>query len=283
MTPPRLEIDGAGWIIGIPHHVTQNHGSGMRVPQDVDGVIMHTMVGNLPDADAEFMNGANQVSAHLGIAQNGDAIQWVDLLGGNVAWAEMAGNNRYYSIEHADNGNPNIPLTTFQINRSAQFVELLSRIGHFPLVEANSVGQEGYGTHYMGGAAWGGHSCPDIGGNHVRSGQRPAILALAAKIRAGDQASAKPVMPPGQWLDASAWTWVSASISGHGLNSHLYTYPYNTANHTWPVSGGPVPPGQWLNPDTWTWADVSVSGKGLNGHWYTFTYDKVANKWNEAK
>jgi N-acetylmuramoyl-L-alanine amidase-like protein len=183
----RLEIDSNGWVKGIAHHPSPNVASGMSVPASVLGVVMHTMVGNLPGTDSEFLNSNAQVSAHFGIGQDGTVIQWVDVLGGvDVAWAEMAGNPNWYSIEHADDGNPLNPLTPQQITASAQVVELLSRVGNFPLQEANSPSQEGYGVHYMGGAGWGGHTCPDIGPSHpVRSLQRPLILATAKAIRAG--------------------------------------------------------------------------------------------------
>jgi len=49
----------------------------------------------------------------------------------------------------------------------------------------------GYGTHFMGGAAWGGHTCPDLPPEHVRSAQRPAIIELAKQIRNGP--------PPPTW------------------------------------------------------------------------------------
>jgi hypothetical protein len=41
----------------------------------------------------------------------------------------------------------------------------------------------GYGVHSMGGKAWGDHTCPDLPPSHVRSHQRPAIIALAKQIR----------------------------------------------------------------------------------------------------
>jgi hypothetical protein len=68
---------------------------------------------------------------------------------------------------------------------SAQVLECLSGFAAFPLAEANTPDEKGYGTHYMGGAAWGGHSCPDLPPRHVRSRQRPAIITLAKQIRIG--------------------------------------------------------------------------------------------------
>ena len=58
-----------------------------------------------------------------------------DGMAGWKAWAQVAGNPNWYSIEHADNGNPAEPLTQAQIDASAQIVELLSRdsVGRFKL------------------------------------------------------------------------------------------------------------------------------------------------------
>ena len=95
----------------------------------------------------------------------------------------MAGNLAWYSIEHADNRDPNNPLTDAQIAASAQLVELLSRFAGFPLQVTDSVTGKGYGVHSMGGKAWGDHTCPDLPPRHVRSHQRPAIIALAKQIR----------------------------------------------------------------------------------------------------
>jgi hypothetical protein len=131
------------------------------------------------------MNPNYQASAHFGIAQDGKIIQWVGIRGG-IAWHAVNANPNWYGIEHADNGNPGNPLTNAQINASAQLVELLSRwrVGRFPLQVTNSTGTLGYGTHRMGGAAWGGHSCPQLAnGSGPRRGQRWEIVRRAKIIR----------------------------------------------------------------------------------------------------
>ena len=186
--PGRCHFDSDGKLRG-PASVTHNDpfpcvngawGSGA-----MDGVLMHTMVSDLPAADGWFNNPAAQVSAHFGISQLGEIWQWGPVGKGWVAWHAEAANLTYYGIEHADDGNPDNPLTDAQIVASAQVVEALSALAGFPLQEANAPGEKGYGTHYMGGAAYGGHSCPDLPPGHVRSAQRPAIIALAKAIRAG--------------------------------------------------------------------------------------------------
>lgn len=153
------------------------------------GVVMHTMVGDLPGTIELFNDPApggdpkKAVSAHFGIAQDGSVHQFGPIGKGWVAWAEVAGNDYWYSIEHADHGNPENPLTDAQLTASAQLVEVLSRFAGFPLQVSDSVEVKGYGTHAMGGPAWGGHPCPDP----VRAGQRHEILKRAKAIRSGQR------------------------------------------------------------------------------------------------
>lgn len=188
--PARLRIDASGRLQGAAS-ITYNspfpcpNGTwGMSVPKGVMGAVMHTMVGNLPGTISVFNNPSFQASAHFGIDQNGHIHQFGPV-NGWIAWAEVDGNANWYSIEHADNGNPDNPLTQAQLDASAQVVEALATYGVFPLQEANSTDQEGYGVHYMGGADWGGHSCPDLPPAHVRSAQRAEILSRAEALRAG--------------------------------------------------------------------------------------------------
>lgn len=188
MAAKRLTESG-GWVNGVTHHPSPNSDGGMAVPSGVLGAVMHTMVGNLPGTDGWFRDPAAQASAHFGIGQDGTIIQWVSIHGG-IAWHCGNGNANWYGIEHADNGNPSNPLTDAQINASAQLVELLSRdsVGRFALQVSNSTGTEGYGVHYMGGAAWGGHSCPQNGnGSGPRAGQRAEIVRRAKIIRSTGQ------------------------------------------------------------------------------------------------
>jgi hypothetical protein len=182
----KLEIDSQGRVTGavtIKYNdpfptVNGSWGSGA-----IMGVVMHTMVGNLPGTVSWFNDPASSVSAHFGIAQDGLVHQFGPIGKGWIAWAEVAGNPTWYSIEHADNGNTENPLTDAQLTASAQLVEVLSRFAGFPLRVTNSVTVGGYGIHVMGGAAWGGHTCPGPG---PRAGQRPEIITRAQRIRTGD-------------------------------------------------------------------------------------------------
>jgi hypothetical protein len=187
---------------------------GMRIPHGVMGVVMHTMVGNLPGTISVFNNPGYQASAHFGIDQNGHIHQFGPV-NGWVAWAEEAGNENWYSIEHADNGNPNNPLTDAQITASARVVEALSAFASFPLREANRTSERGYGVHYMGGAEWGGHTCPDQPPRHVRSHQRPEILRRAEAIR-HDQHKPPPPPPPETLV-----TDGTLGLSAFAANSHV--------------------------------------------------------------
>lgn len=192
--PGRLSVGPGGRVHG-PAHITYNDpfpcpngtfGSGA-----MQGVVMHTMVCNLPQCIDLFNNEEVQASAHFGIAQDGQIHQFGPIGKGWIAWAQKAGNLAWYSIEHADNRNPNNPLTEAQITASAQLVELLSRFAGFPLQITDSVAGRGFGVHNMGGINWGGHTCPDLPPKHVRSAQRPQILALARKIREGYPATGR--------------------------------------------------------------------------------------------
>src|SRR5216684_3601677 len=188
----RLGFNRAGRLIGaarITYNTPWPCAQGSQGGSLRQGVVMHTMVGNLPGTIQLFNNPAGgragPVSAHFGVDQQGSIFQFGPCGTGWVAWHVAAGNGDWYGIEHADNGNPDNPLTDAQLTASAQLVEALSTLAGFPLSEANSTGETGYGVHYMGGAAWGGHTCPDLPPDHVRSAQRPVILARAAAIRAG--------------------------------------------------------------------------------------------------
>jgi len=193
--PGRLRIDSGGRLRGAakitynsPFPVAKN---GHWEPQSPDrGVLMHTMVCDLPECIKIFNNPLKQASAHFGIAQDGQIHQFGPAARGWIAWHAGNGNSNWYGIEHADHGNPDNPLTDAQIAASAQVVEALSALRGFPLQVTDSPSGRGYGTHVMGGTAWSPdrHTCPDstmpgTPGKHTRSRQRAAIIALAAQIR----------------------------------------------------------------------------------------------------
>jgi hypothetical protein len=182
--PGRLSVGPDGKVTG-PADITYNDpfpcvNGTPGVTGAMRGVVMHTMVGNLPGTIQVFNDPSYQASAHFGIDRSGRIHQFGPVGKGWEAWAQVAGNREWYSIEHADDGHTQNPLTPEQVIASAQLVELLSRYAGFPLQVTDSVDGQGYGTHVMGGAAWGGHTCPGPG---PRAGQRAGIIAVAKEIR----------------------------------------------------------------------------------------------------
>jgi N-acetylmuramoyl-L-alanine amidase len=220
--PGRCHFDGEGKLQGpvsVRHNspfpcVNGSYGSGA-----MDGVLMHTMVGQLqPGTVSVFNNPSFQASAHFGISQAGEVWQFGPVGKGWIAWHAEAANATYYGIEHADNGNPDNPLTAAQIAASAQVVEALSAFAGFPLQEANAPGEKGYGVHSMGGAAYGGHTCPDLPPHHVRSAQRPAILALARDIRGG---TASAPAPSSEYVTDGRVSWVEIAAEHKTTAAYL--------------------------------------------------------------
>ncbi|HJY56628.1 MAG TPA: N-acetylmuramoyl-L-alanine amidase [Streptosporangiaceae bacterium] len=197
-----------GWVSEFTRH-DGFHGGALPTSA-VMGLLSHTMVGNLPGTDDLFTPGPHGSgnSAHFGTAQDGTVIQWVPL--GVVAEHAVAANPHWYAVENADDGDPNNPYTDAQLSRIAQILELTARpeYGRFAIQVTDSPDKEGLGTHSMGGAAFGGHSCPDAdkNPNHTRSLARAEIVRRANIIRQHGQypapeaeailvPAAKPVAP----------------------------------------------------------------------------------------
>jgi N-acetylmuramoyl-L-alanine amidase-like protein len=198
--PGRLQIDPATGHVTGPAHITYNDpwpcpsSDGPGITGAMQGVLMHTMVSDLPSCVATFNNPANKASAHFGISETGEIHQFFPIGKGYEAWHAVAANLTWYGVEHADAGHPDTPLTAAQINASAQILEVLSRFCGFPLAVTDRPAGRGFGTHSMGGEAWGGHTCPDVPPEHVRSAQRQAIVNMAVSIRT----------PPPTWQSAAA-------------------------------------------------------------------------------
>lgn len=134
------------------------------------GWILHVVVGNgSPYNTFAKAKSPNRRFSHGWVSKTGVLEQYQTL--DRQAWAQVAGNASYWAFE--TEGFPNEPLTTAQI-------ATLSRVHKYlgtPDTLAEHPGQRGIGTHYMGGAAWGGHSCPDpIPGAGPRSKQRADII-----------------------------------------------------------------------------------------------------------
>jgi hypothetical protein len=141
------------------------------------GYIPHVPVCN--GSLFRFFNGLvspNRKFSTAWIAKDGHSEQYQSL--DMKPWAQAAGNGQYHAFEVE--GYPNEPYTAAQIETLAIWHNFLG----CPDVLANAPGQRGVGTHYMGGAAWGGHTCPDpVAGAGPRSRQRGAIIARAQALR----------------------------------------------------------------------------------------------------
>src|SRR5215472_3573945 len=218
MTAGKLHVQDSGHVDG-PASISYNNpfpcvnGTSGGTAGNMMGVVMHTMVGDLPGTISVFNNPSYQASAFFGIDQEGHIHQFGPIGKGWMAWAQVSGNGQWYSIEHADHGNPNNPLTDAQLTASAQLVECLSAYTGFPLQISDDVNTKGYGVHYMGAAGWGGHTCPDLPPHHVRSAQRAEILRRAQDIR-----NPAPAAQPGKYTaDGTKSLADVAAASGHPL------------------------------------------------------------------
>lgn len=152
-----------------------NHSSGGMGA--IHGVVVHVVVGSLAAADGAFHKPGFGASAHFGVDEVGHVMQWVDTH--DKAWAEAAGNPNWISIETA--GKPETPLTDAQLQAVAALVRWVHDTHPgWPLQVTDSPDGQGVGTHVMGGAAWGGHSCP----GPIRAAQRSDIVRLAVGVPA---------------------------------------------------------------------------------------------------
>jgi hypothetical protein len=242
--PGKLAVHADGRVAG-PANIKYNdpfptrngrYGSGGMM-----GVVMHTMAGNLPGTVSWFNDPASQASADFCIAQDGETWQMGPIGKGWIAWAQGAGNNAWYSIEHADDGNPANPLTMAQITASAQLVECLSAFAGFPLQVSDSLATRGYGWHGMGGVPWGNH--PDCPGS-VRKAQRGEIIALAMAIRAG---TAPPPKGPFRHTAPGGKTLAQIAAGRNTTAGHLMdvSQAAYTATDKTVLAGLPLPAG-WV-------------------------------------
>lgn len=59
------------------------------------------------------------------------------------------------------------------------------------------------------------------------------VNTRSAKKAAQPAPAAKPAVPPGQWDNPAAWTWAEVTITGTGLDGHMYAFAYSKAANTW--------------------------------------------------
>ena len=154
------------------------------------GLVLHIEQGSEASANAWFHNIKAQASAHFGNPKTGTLDQWVDT--NDMAWAEMAGNPKWISVEHE--GFSGEMLTPSQLENDAQLLAWLHQTEGIPLVITDDPSKPGLGWHGMGGDNWGGHiHCP---GDPIKA-QRGAIIARAKAILGiQDPAPTAPSKPP---------------------------------------------------------------------------------------
>jgi len=167
-----LFLPGAVW-----RPISYRQDAGKFAPGQPLGYIPHVPVCN--GSLFHFFNGLvspNRKFSTAWVAKDGSSEQYTELI--NKPWAQATGNPYYHAFEVE--GYPNEPYTAAQINTLAVWHNFLGT----PDTLANTPMVSGIGTHYMGGAAWGGHTCPDpVAGAGPRSKQRAAIIERAITLR----------------------------------------------------------------------------------------------------
>jgi hypothetical protein len=135
------------------------------------------MDGSLAGTDSWFHDSQAQASSDYGVGKDGTIYQWVDWTQNQKAWAEVAGNPNWVSIENE--GHSGDLLTGPQLESVSQIVAHVFSLDNVPFVATNDPNGRGLGYHAMGGDAWGGHyDCP---GDPIIA-QRQAILTRAQEL-----------------------------------------------------------------------------------------------------
>jgi hypothetical protein len=191
---------------------------GMQHP--IKGLVLHIMEGSITSADNWFRDPKSQASAHFGNAKDGRLWQWVDT--DDKAWAEVAGNPRWLSIENE--GIAPTSLTPQQLENVAELLAWMHTTYGVPLQVTDDPNGEGLGWHGMGGAAWGGHfGCP---GEPIKA-QRAAIVARAEQIVVPKPAPPKPPPPSAdQYAASHAMVRIDAAEAklaiAHGISYYVW-------------------------------------------------------------
>jgi hypothetical protein len=147
--------------------------------QQPRGWVLHVVVGNgSPWGTFEYATSPHRRFSHLWFARDGRVEQYAPLSA--KSWAQAGGNPWWWSCE--TEGVPSEPLTDAQIDALAAWhvwCGAVDRIAGPEDTLGNAPGR-GIGTHQMGGADWGGHSCP----GRIRDAQRAEIIRRAQALRA---------------------------------------------------------------------------------------------------
>jgi hypothetical protein len=143
----------------------RNHGGAMGSHL---GLVLHVQEGN-NGLSGWFNNPTAGASSTWWVSKSGILEQYVD--SDICAWAQSAGNSTYNSVE--TEGFVSEPLTAAQEAMLARLYNWGIGVYKWAKVLSEAPGQNGFGWHGMGGAAWGGHGgCP----GDLRKNRRQTIL-----------------------------------------------------------------------------------------------------------
>lgn len=162
-------MTGPAWYPGVVQELLPNDMGGSLTTSR--GLVLHVQAGD-NDPWGWFDRPDVQASSHWWVGKSGELVQYVPA--DRQAWAEAAGNAGWHSVE--TEGTPDQPLTAEQIATLSRLYAWGHAAWGWPLQLADTVTGTGFGTHGMGGAAWGGHTgCP----GRARTAQRTQILTAA--------------------------------------------------------------------------------------------------------
>lgn len=163
-------MTGRAWYPGVVQEPLPNDMGGALATSR--GLVLHVQAGG-GDPHGWFDRPDVQASSHWWVGKAGELIQYVPA--DRQAWAQAAGNSGWHSVE--TEGTPDQPLTAAQIATLARLYAWGHQTWGWPLQLADTTAGTGFGTHGMGGSAWGGHTgCP----GPARTAQRTQILTAAA-------------------------------------------------------------------------------------------------------
>ena len=136
------------------------------------GLVLHVQQGN-GSLYGYFDNPASQVSAHFWCSKAGNLEQYLDT--DLTAWAEVAGNANYLSVE--TEGVDTESLTPAQVSTVARLLTWCANAYGFPVTGPVPHGTPGFTPHCNPNGspdpAWGNHPCP----GSLRLAQMPTIIA----------------------------------------------------------------------------------------------------------
>lgn len=169
------------WLedIAVKRAISHNFNVGGMI-RPFHGLVLHIEQGTEEGTFSWFNKSQAKASAHFGNPKHGDLEQFVDI--DNVAWAQMAGNHHWISVENE--GKSGQSLTPNQISNLADLLGWLHWNEDVPLQVADNPAGFGLGYHAMGGKSWGNHlQCP---GKPIIN-QRLLIIERAGFWRPADE------------------------------------------------------------------------------------------------